>query len=40
MLGHDGPEVVVCQDICSTDAPITGTRLSSLQFGVAATLRP
>jgi hypothetical protein len=40
MLGHDGPEVVTCQLVCPSDAPIVGTRLSSLQFGVAATLRP
>ena len=40
MLGHDGPEIVNCQDVCPIDAPIVATRLSSLQFGVAATLRP
>jgi hypothetical protein len=40
MLAHDGPDALVCQDICTTDAPIVSTRLSSLQFGVAATLRP
>jgi hypothetical protein len=39
MLGHDGPEVINCV-ICSIDEPAVATRLSSLQFGVAATLRP
>jgi hypothetical protein len=40
MLGHEGPDAVICRDICTTEAPIAATRLSSLQLGVAATLRP